>query len=391
MNVFEKWKKERDDALAAMQQIVEKDERTDADTKAFNDLEGQVKTRSAQMADYTRFTEYRTGADALERRGEVQDTDAFGQPKAGGAPKSFGEQFIESEQFRGYHFRGNSSVFDMEMETRALITTGTPDWDKALYKPQTVTFASPTDSFPLFDVCSVETVSTGNVEWVQYGYGANADSDLGNAGNAAAVVAEGAQKPESTLGARVAGATLDTTAHFVNVSRQSLEDSARLRSIVDGLLLRGVLYKEHLALASSIAGATLPTASDPDLLAAIRIGMGTVQAAGWFPNAVLLNPADWAALDIGVMGSTLNGPQTRQSFWGLTPVAANTQPVGTATVGDFKAGVSHFRRSSIGVYVSDSHAGNFTLNIFTILAERRTYSVVSNPSALCEATSGATE
>lgn len=388
MNVFEKWKKERDDALAAMQQIVEKDERTEADTKAFNDLEGQVKTRSAQMADYTRFTEYRTGADALERRGGADDTDAFGQPK-GSQPLSFGDQFINSDQFREYRFRGNSSVY--EVEERALITTGTPDWDKALYKPQMVTFASPTDNFPLFDVCGVETVSTGSVEWVQYGYGATADADLGNAGNAAAVVAEGAQKPESTLGARVSGATLDTTAHFVNVSRQSLEDSARLRSIVDGLLLRGVLYKEHLALAAAISGATLPTATDTDLLAAIRIGMGTVQAAGWNPNAVLLNPADWAALDISVMGSTLNGPQNRQAFWGLVPVASNTQPEGTATVGDFKAGVSHFRRSSIGVYVSDSHSGNFTLNIFTILAERRTYSVVSNPSALCEATAGVAE
>ena len=36
-----------------------------------------------------------------------------------------------------------------------------------------------------------------------------------------------------------------------------------------------------------------------NLLTAIRMGVGTVQAAGYAnPNAVLLNPADYATLDV---------------------------------------------------------------------------------------------
>ena len=37
---------------------------------------------------------------------------------------------------------------------------------------------------------------------------------------------------------------------------------------------------------------------------AIRIGVGLVEAAGYTPNAVLLNPADFAALDINAYDRT---------------------------------------------------------------------------------------
>ena len=70
------------------------------------------------------------------------------------------------------------------------------------------------------------------------------------------------------------------------------------------------------------AAATIPDVTDADLLAAIRVGIGTVQAAGYAPNAVLLNPADWADLDIAVMGATLARPDGRQTFWGLRPIPA---------------------------------------------------------------------
>jgi hypothetical protein len=39
--------------------------------------------------------------------------------------------------------------------------------------------------------------------------------------------------------------------------------------------------------------------------------------------------------------------------------------------------------------MTDSHAGNFALNIIDALAEQRSKTVVTRPAALCKATKGA--
>jgi hypothetical protein len=89
-------------------------------------------------------------------------------------------------------------------------------------------------------------------------------------------------------------------------------------------------------------------------------------------------------MDVGIMGSTLNGPVVHQNFWGLTPVASTMQAAGTATVGDFKAGVAWFDRNVSSVFISDSHGTNFINNILVILAETRGKAAVPEPNALCE-------
>lgn len=388
--MYEKWKKRRDEILAQMQSIVDNEERTDAHTQSLRQMEAEVALLNSQMEDYVRVTETRAAADVLDVRGaRAGQQVANPASQANGRTLSIGEDFVASEQYRNYRGVGTSSVFEVEgLQERAPILTTTPDWDQAFFRPQRVEVADPSVSFPLFDVVSLESVSTGNVEYVTYGFDPIPTGGPEGAGNAAAVVPEGAPKPESTLAAVLTAAALDTIAHYVQTSRQALEDSARIRSIIDGELSRGVRFREHALLAAAIAAAVLPTAAGDDLLAAIRNGIGTVQGNGYSPNAVILNPADWAALDIGIMGSTLNGPVVRQSFWGLTPVADPSQAAGTATVGDFRSGVKHFRRNGVGIYISDSHASTFTSNIFTILGETRAKSAVVRPEALvdCAAT-----
>ena len=137
--------------------------------------------------------------------------------------------------------------------------------------------------------------------------------------------------------------------------------------------------------AAALVSATLPTASGTSLLEAIRNAIGDVQAEGYEPNAVLLNPADWAAMDIEVYTDTLNGPMIGQRFWGLTPIPHIAQTAGTATVGDFSNGVERYTRTGVNLYITDSHASTFIANVFTLLAESRELTVVTRPAALCEA------
>jgi hypothetical protein len=116
------------------------------------------------------------------------------------------------------------------------------------------------------------------------------------------------------------------------------------------------------------------------------VGVGVVQAAGFNPGAVLLNPTDWAEMDVAAMRGTLAGATIRQNYWGLTLIPSIAQPVGTAVVGDFRAALSHYIRSQVAMYITDSHADTFLSNVFTLLAERRAKTVVVRPQALCECT-----
>ena len=131
-------------------------------------------------------------------------------------------------------------------------------------------------------------------------------------------------------------ATLEMIATYTQLDPAADRGLPAVRSLIDSELRREIAREEEEHAAAALVAATLPTASGDDLLSAIRVGIGTVQAAGYSPNAVLLNPADYADLDIAVMGATLLGPAIRQNFWGLTPIPANSQPAGTATVGDFR-------------------------------------------------------
>jgi hypothetical protein len=83
-------------------------------------------------------------------------------------------------------------------------------------------------------------------------------------------------------------------------------------------------------------------------------------------------------------GSVANAAVAQQGFWGLTPIAAASQPEGTATVGDFSAGVQRYQRTGTSLYITDSHGDTFLSNVFTVLAEQRALTVVTRPDALVE-------
>jgi HK97 family phage major capsid protein len=206
----------------------------------------------------------------------------------------------------------------------------------------------------------------------------------------AAVVAEGAAKPEAAVTFTPKTASLDTLAHWVQITRQALDDAAYIRSLLEGKLRRGLLAKAEADMATAIDTATTQTASTSaagggNLLKSIRVGIGKVETAGYNPTAILLNPTDYATIDIDVMGTTDTGPVRAATFWGLTPVASNSITVGKAYVID-PAGATLFDRGVTSVFLSDSHASLFISNVLVLLAEARVKSVVDEPNAICECT-----
>ncbi len=291
--------------------------------------------------------------------------------------RSIGEMFTDSQEVRAYSGHGTSAAIECELRAPLLSTDVN---GKSFYAPSRVALAEPFHSTPLLNAFNRIQVSTGLVEWVK----------TPSAAPLAEVVAEGAQKPEATVTATVESIALQTIAHYVEASRQILEDAPALRDYINNLLVKGVYDKLEALVAGSLVAANsgIETVEGADLLKAIRKGIGSVQGNGYNPTTVALNPADWADLDGAVMGSTLNGPVVRQNFWGLDVVAAAAVPAGMAYVGDFRSGATVFERNNASVYITDSHAGNFTKNIFTILAETRAVAKITRPEAIVMVTAG---
>ena len=358
---------------------------TEPERESAEDLRKRIGIIDERLSDHVAQAEARrahqTRMGKLERRRADVPEQRTGSPQQ--EFTSPGRAFIESEEFRSYPGRGQGRAFEVQdflgLEQRALITTASLAIPKFVWAP--VEPVAPVS--PLLEVIGTVSVSSGSVEWVEVG-----------ADPVAAIVAEGLAKPEATIAITPKSAALDTIAHWVQITRQAMDDATYIRSLIETKLRRGLLRKVESEVAVALAAATLPTASvaaGGNLLSAIRVGVGTVQAAGYNPNAVVLNPADFAALDIAVMGGTLNGPTMGSNFWGLRPVAVASQPAGTATVGDFATGVVWFDRGVSDVFVTDSHAAFFISNILVILAETSGKAAVPEPGALCECTVAATE
>ena len=132
-------------------------------------------------------------------------------------------------------------------------------------------------------------------------------------------------------------------------------------------MLRSIEAAAAAAIGDAASG--IPSISNADLMTGIRVGIAEVQTRGFAnPNAVLLNPGDFAELDVSVMGTTNLGPVRTGSVWGVPAIAVGALPVGTAYVGDFKSAVTLFSRNQVAAYMSDSHDDYFVRNLLVALA-----------------------
>lgn len=343
-------------------------------------IDSQLVTFSAQLDSQRRYAELRSaleGADDPPAHGN----DGGGLAVRGGAEivdmRSWGRRFVESEQFRSYDGHGSTSPVRVPgIFTRAPIDTGSNFGFNNF--PYVFTQPRPTITTPLLDAVGKVTTNSIVVQWlVEPGVYPPAE-----------VVAEGALKPEAPIDITTATGALKTYAHYKGVTRQALADIPQIQSIIETQLQGGIFAKLEADIAAALAAAAFgsidaPAAADGGMLAGIRQAVAMVQTQG-FPNAnaVLLNPADWAGLDLDVMAATNNGPTSGAPFWGLRPIASNAIPVGTQYVGDVATAVTLFEDGAASVYMSDSHADYFVRNILVILAEVMALPLVTQAGAL---------
>jgi HK97 family phage major capsid protein len=223
--------------------------------------------------------------------------------------------------------------------------------------------------------------------------------------NAAAPVAEGGTKPESTLIFDAVTDAVQKIAHWLPVTEEMLEDVAQIRAYIDARLRLGVELTEEdqLLNGSGTAPAIRGILNRTGLATAVARGTDTnvdaifkqiwaiFTTAFIMPDGVVLNPANWQtiALSKDANGQYYGGgpfvPAAMQTLWGLPAVKTPTIASGTALVGAFRQAAQvfrkGFRKGGMRVEASNSHSDYFVKNLVAIRAEERLALAVYRPGA----------
>lgn len=223
--------------------------------------------------------------------------------------------------------------------------------------------------------------------------------------NSAAPVAEGALKPESQLTFTKETANVKTIAHWIQASRQIMDDAPMLESYVNGRLLFGLdLAEEGQLLNGDGTGDNLiglnqvATAYDAGLNAtgdtrADQIAHAIFQTSEseFEASGLILNPRDWHAIALlkDADGRYIfGGPAAfaAKVMWGLPVVATKAQAQGTFTVGGFDLASQIWDRMDATIEISNQDRDNFVKNMLTILCEERLAVTHYRPTAIIKGT-----
>jgi HK97 family phage major capsid protein len=224
--------------------------------------------------------------------------------------------------------------------------------------------------------------------------------------NNAAEAAEGAAKAESALTFSLVNMPISTVAHWIKISRQLAADNAALAAYVDLRMRYGVNRKVETQLvagdgtAPNISGfldtgnftahgyADASLGSTLKKLVLIRKIIGDLQAAGYTPNAIVLNPADWATIEIDLFTTAAGQIRVNvnaagvPTLFGLPITASVGMTADNVAVGAFGDHGTIYDREGVIVEMSDSDSDNFTKNLITLRAERRLALASEVPAAI---------
>ena len=242
----------------------------------------------------------------------------------------------------------------------------------------------------------------------------------GTATSAAAGVAEGGLKPESTLAFSTVDEPIKKIATSLVLSDELIDDAAAVTTFVNSQLSLFVQIEAERQLFRGTSGGNevqgiLTSRGVPVYAGGTAVGNKAVQlfkamngtrgSAFVEPSWIVMHPTDWEQIRLltDTAGQYLyggpgqgpygNGQVTQasgqvtgaaDSLWGKPVyVTSAIGGAGTALVGSSQA-AQVWSRGGLSVEATNSHASNFTLNLTAIRAERRLGLSVYRPAAFCE-------
>jgi HK97 family phage major capsid protein len=219
--------------------------------------------------------------------------------------------------------------------------------------------------------------------------------------NAAAIVAEGAVKPESTVAFEKITCNVITIAHWIQCSVQVLADARQLQSYLENRLFYNLRYAEEVRLlkgsgtGSNLLGlyvAATPyvapiTIASPTKIDVVRLAIDQLENSNYAASGVLMSPDDWCAVELlkNTNGDYLKSdPATTnvRSLWGRPVVTSAAMSPGTFLVGDFAAAATLFDRQDPVIDLATMDQDDFIRNLAKIRCEERISLAVQLPGAL---------
>jgi HK97 family phage major capsid protein len=219
--------------------------------------------------------------------------------------------------------------------------------------------------------------------------------------NSAKFIGQGTAKPESDITFEQYNVPVETVAHWIKVSNQLLADAPAIAAYIDtrardGLaqevdrqLLNGNGATPNLSGLTNSGNFTAYSAVSDDLLVdAINRAKYQLWAIGRTPDTVIVNPADW-----GAMERTREGSGTGMYLYGMPGTFAGVNPFGVRVVlsanmtpgkfliGQLNGSAVVYNRQGATVelgYIND----DFTKNLVTIRVEERLGLGVERPTGI---------
>lgn len=381
--------------LARLEHPQDGDDLTQLGQRA-RDVATEITTRNARIASAEQARAALLGANV-----SVGHTAPGGDPAGAEDPGaqrgtevvSLGRAFVGTAEFRAYGGTGRMATAVIPGEVRALFST-----DNFPSVPTRVPgIQQPTRDTPLtiLDLIDRQTITSEVVQWVR--------EDAVPSG--AAPVAQGATKPESTWAVSLQTSTAETIAHFINITRQALSDEAQIQGYINGRLTYGLLKKLNqqvlsgdgvspnlLGILNTPGLGAYVSAAGEDPLIAIRKARTVAELSEYAPDAVVLHPTAWEEVELstddnGAFRAVVSvGDGLSPRVWGLRVIVTTNIAAATFLVGAFREGATLWEREGVQLYITDSHASNFTANILTLLCEMRAALSVWRPKAFVKGT-----
>jgi HK97 family phage major capsid protein len=296
-----------------------------------------------------------------------------------------GDEFVKSEQFKQL-VAGNSQR--VRIEVKNTVTSGSttvfpfqkPGVIQGDFAPVTIR-----QVLPSIGVSSNMVNSLREASW----------------NNSASGVSQTAAKPESDITFEQYNVAIETVAHWIKVSNQLLADAPAIAAYIntrlrDGLaqevdkqLLNGNGTTPNLSGLTDTGNFTAYSAVSDDLLVdAINRAKYQLWAIGRMPDTVIVNPADWGAMErtregagTGMYLYGLPGQFAGVNPFGVRVVMSNNMTPGKFLIGQLNGATMVYNREGAVVemgYVND----DFTKNLVTIRAEERLGLGVERPTGI---------
>lgn len=200
-------------------------------------------------------------------------------------------------------------------------------------------------------------------------------------------------KPEQSVALEQQEIYLRSISAYKTVTNESLEDFGKG---LEGTLIKTLLQAVMMRIdAQLIAGDGVDTnvlgvrnwtgidsqskGADATLLAAAKAAEKVYQA-GYTPDLLLINPADWLA---AVTTAAVDPFAVGNKLLGLNVCVSEASPSGLPTVMDTSA-VYFLERSPITLMMSKTNEDNFIMNLTTLRAEQRVAVAITDVAAVCK-------